>query len=144
MTEEISNAIRQSPLFEHLSEDVLQRVATDATLYEIEDGQPLIEEGKKVGNLFLLVSGSVRVFTNALGRTVDLTVLNAGSYVGEVSLLSGKLATATVEAKGGPVKVVAITRDEIVELVNSDETLRKTLEGITLARAKDTLGKVLG
>ncbi len=142
MSETILSTIRDSQLFSHLSEDQLNLVAQGATLLDIDGEHVLIEEGSKVESLFVIVSGTVEVFTNALGRHVDLTKLSAGAYVGEVSLLSGKTATATVRTLE-PAQIVAIDRETIVKMVDQDETLRKTLEGVTLARAKDTLGKVL-
>ena len=58
------------------------------------------------------------------------------------SLMSGKSATATVEAQGSA-QVLAIEKEAVLRLVEKDEKVRKMLEGLTLARAKDTLGKVL-
>lgn len=142
MSETILSTIRDSQLFSHLSEDQLNLVAQGATLLDVDGEHVLIEEGAKVENLFVIVSGTVEVFTNSLGRHVDLTKLAAGAYVGEVSLLSGKTATATVRTLEAS-QIVAIGRETIVNMVDQDETLRKTLEGVTLARAKDTLGKVL-
>ena len=42
-----------------------------------------------------------------------------------------------------PVKVVAVDREAVMELIKQDERVRKMLEGVTLARAKDTISKVL-
>ncbi len=84
----------------------------------------------------------MRVWTKSLEREVDLKTLGKGAYFGEVSLMSGKAATATVEAQGNAT-VLAIDKATVLELVERDEKVRKMLEGLTLARAKDTLGKVL-
>jgi CRP-like cAMP-binding protein len=78
-----------------------------------------------------------------MNREVELKKLGAGTYFGEVSLLSGKEATATVEVLQAPVKAVAVDREAVMELVKQDERVRKMLEGVTLARAKDTISKVL-
>ena len=142
MNDIISNTIRSSSLFMHLSDDQLTRLVKGATFLTFAEGEQVIEEGKMVDHLFVLLSGEVHVWTNAMGKHVDLKTLGAGAYFGEVSLLSGKTATATVEARSAA-EVVGIAREAILAIISEDKKVRKVLEGVTLARAKDTLGKVL-
>lgn len=142
MSDIISTTITQSPLFKHLSDDDMQSIVDAATLHEYGDGQPIIEESGTVRHLYVLVNGKVRVWTKSLEREVDLKTLGKGAYFGEVSLMSGKAATATVEAQG-EASVLAIDKSAVLDLVERDDKVRKMLEGLTLARAKDTLGKVL-
>lgn len=91
----------------------------------------------------MVIAGQVRVWTRTGGRTVELKTLSAGAYFGEVSLLSGKSATASVEAKSEVVTTLAIARETLLTLVQEDEKVRRMLQGVTMARAKDTIGKVL-
>lgn len=142
MPNQIATTIRELPLFKHLSDEWVNRLVENARVINVPAGEQFIAEGKMVDELFVVADGLVRVWTNGLGRAVELKQLGPGNYVGEVSLLSGKTATATVEAHEATT-VVAIGRRAIIALVESDETVRKVLEGVTLARAKDTLGKVL-
>lgn len=142
MSETVLTTIRELPLFSHLSDEWLTRLAEKATVREFAVGEHLIDEGAMVEELFVIAAGHVRVWTQGLGRAVELKTLGSGNYVGEVSLLSGKTATATVEASEA-LTVVAIARSAVLALVEGDEKVRKVLEGVTLARAKDTLGKVL-
>jgi CRP-like cAMP-binding protein len=142
MSDIISTTITQSPLFKHLSDDDMQSIVDAASIHEYDDADPIIEEGGSVRHLYVLVDGKVRVWTKSLEREVDLKTLGKGAYFGEVSLMSGKAATATVEAQGNAT-VLAIDKATVLELVERDEKVRKMLEGLTLARAKDTLGKVL-
>lgn len=142
MSDIIASTITNSPLFKHLSGDDMQSIVDAASVQEYDDGAAIIEEGGNVRALFVLVDGNVRVWTKSLNREVDLKTLGRGAYFGEVSLMSGKSATATVESQGGA-KVLAIGKEAVLRLVEKDEKVRKMLEGLTLARAKDTLGKVL-
>lgn len=142
MSEIIATSIQQSPLLRHLPAEKLSSISQSATLHVYDAGAVLIEEGTPTENLFLLVEGLVRVTTVAMGQHVELKDLGPGSYFGEVSALSGKAATATVTAVA-PCRVVRIPRSTVVALVDEDEQVRTVLEGVTLARAKDTLGKVL-
>lgn len=142
MSDIIATTITESPLFKHLSDDRMQEIIDAATIREYGDGEAIIEEGGAVRHLYVLVDGKVRVWTKSLNREVDLKTLGRGAYFGEVSLMSGKAATATVEAQG-TAEVLAIDKAAVLRLVEEDDKVRKMLEGLTLARAKDTLGKVL-
>lgn len=143
MAQIIEETIDTSSLFNHLSEQHKRYLAERASLQEYSSGDVIIEEGTPVASLYLVCDGVVRVSTNSMNREVELKKLGAGAYFGEVSLLSGKEATATVEAIQSPTKVVAIQKDAVLELIQADEHVRKVLEGVTLARAKDTISKVL-
>ena len=137
----ISQTLSNCPLFDHLEDGAKTLLANASTLSQLADGQTIIEEGQPVDALYLIAAGQVHVSTNAMGKDLDLSTLSAGKYFGEVSLMSGKNATADVVSKGAD--LVVIPKETISELLKNDAILRKALEGITLERAKDTLGKVL-
>lgn len=139
----IHDTLSSSPLFKHLSDEHISYLKDRSQLTEYGDGEQIIQEGTPVAFLYLLCEGVVRVSTNSLNREVELKKLGAGTYFGEVSLLSGKEATATVAVLQAPVKVVRVAREAVMEIVSQDERVRKMVEGVTLARAKDTIAKVL-
>lgn len=143
MSATIEETITKSPLFKHLDQPWQQRLTDSAELRSYGSGEVIIDEGEPAESLFIVVKGRVRVWTDADGRDVELKTLGPGAYFGEVSLLSGKEATATVEAKTEEVTAVALDREILIDLVGEDEKVRRMLEGVTLARAKDTIGKVL-
>ena len=140
----IRQTIDQSPLFKHLDEQWRERLAAASEIESYADGEPVIDEGQEEQHhLFIILEGEARVWTRSPKRKVELKTLRQGAYFGEVSLLSDKVATATVEANSDRLVVVAIERKTVLELVEEDEKVREMLEGVTLARAKDTIGKVM-
>ena len=143
MDEKIQETIDNSSLFKHLSSQERADLVDRAHLIAHDEGEIIVEEGTPVASLFMVHEGVVRVSTQSMNREVELKKLGKGAYFGEVSLLSDKEATATVAAFEGGTQIVAIERDAVLELVKSDEQVRKMLEGVTLARAKDTISKVL-
>ncbi|MFW5968535.1 MAG: Crp/Fnr family transcriptional regulator [Persicimonas sp.] len=143
MSNVMKETIEDSPLFKHLDEDWHRRLIEASEVRTASKGEVLVEEGSSAGALFVVVRGSVRVWTEADGDTVELKRLGPGAYFGEVSLLGAKEATATVEAASETVELVAVDGGVIAELVESDDKVRGMLEGVTLARARDTIGKVL-
>ncbi len=139
----IEDTLSNTSLFTHLSNAQRGYLVQHAQHKVFAEGDDIIKEGEKVSCLFIVQDGVVRVSTESFNREVELKKLGQGAYFGEVSVLSGKSATATVKAFGGEASLVAIAREAIVELIGEDDQLRKVLEGVTLARAKDTIAKVL-
>ncbi|MFU8803066.1 MAG: cyclic nucleotide-binding domain-containing protein [Bradymonadaceae bacterium] len=143
MSEKIEQTIKESPLFKHLDTSAVQALVNGSRLEVFQTGATVIEEDQKVEHLFIVLTGRVRVWTHGMSGEVELKALGPGAYFGEVSLLSGKGATATVEVKTGPAQIVALAKESVLALIEEDEKVRRMLEGVTLARAKDTIGKVL-
>lgn len=142
MSEMIEGTIKESPLFKHLDDEELNALIAASTLEIFQTSETIIAENQKVDHLYIVLMGRVRVWTKGPRGEVELKTMGPGAYFGEVSLMSGNAATASVEVKTGPVQAVAIAREQLLELVQQDEKIRKMLQGVTLARAKDTIGKV--
>jgi CRP/FNR family transcriptional regulator, cyclic AMP receptor protein len=142
MTEQIEQAIQESPLFKHLDDSDLQALIAASTVQVFEPSTQIIEENQNIHHLYIVLMGRVRVWTKGPRGEVELKTMGPGAYFGEVSLMSGNAATASVEVKTGPAQVVAIEKEALMDLVKRDEKVRKMLQGVTLARAKDTIGKV--
>jgi CRP-like cAMP-binding protein len=136
------NLIRGMELFENLSPEEHEFIAAGSLLETYGHGQPIVREGGDGGALFMIVMGSVDVSTSALSRHVKLQTLESGSYFGEVSILSGKATTASVIACN-PCEILRIPGSTLQEILAQNQELRAKLEGVTLARAKDTIEKVL-
>lgn len=142
MPDMIADTIKESPLFKHLSTDELNALISKSVLKVHHPGETVIKENSQTENLYIVISGRVRVWTKGPKGEVELKAMGPGAYFGEVSLLSGNAATASVEVTTGPAQFVAIGKETLLELLKEDEKVRKMLQGVTLARAKDTIGKV--
>jgi CRP-like cAMP-binding protein len=63
-------------------------------------GEVIVEHGRKSNALFILLTGRARVLSaDSRGREVILAVLQAGDYVGEMSLIDNEPHSATVRAE---------------------------------------------
>lgn len=143
MQEIIESTIASSSLFKHLSDQHKNYLSSNAQVFACAADEVIIAEGTSVAYLYIVYDGVVRVSTNSISREVELKKLGKGAYFGEVSVLSGKNATATVAAMEQGATLVAIKKDALGELIKEDDHVRRVLEGVTLARAKDTISKVL-
>jgi CRP-like cAMP-binding protein len=106
--------IRGLPLFELCSKRDLRRIAALADEREIAAGTELIREGEPGSEFYVVVDGEVDV--RRRGRRVAR--LGAGSYVGEIALLSRSPRTATVVATT-PLRVLAISGRDFVALLDT-------------------------
>jgi voltage-gated potassium channel len=106
--------IRRTPLFEHCSRRDLKRIARLASERTVDAGFELISEGEPGDAFYVVVEGEIEV--RRRGRRVAR--LGAGSFVGEIALLSRSPRTATVTA-ATPLRVLAITGNDFVDLLDS-------------------------
>ena len=92
--------IRRVPLFSLLTTEQAQTIADSVVKRRFRRGELVVEQGRKSNALFILLNGRARVLTaDARGREVILAVLQAGDYVGEMSLIDNEPHSATVRAE---------------------------------------------
>ncbi len=96
--------LKRVPLFAECSKKELAEIALITDEIGLKEGATLIKEGSRGSEFFILLDGSVRVSRS--GR--KLAELGAGSYFGEIALVSDVPRTATVQASS-PVTVLVLT-----------------------------------
>ncbi len=104
--------IRRVRLFSMLTAEQAQAVADSVTKRRFKRGELLVEQGVHNNALFILLNGRARVLTaDQRGREVIMAVLEAGDYVGEMSLIDGEPPSATVRCEA-PCDVLVLGRHE--------------------------------
>ena len=83
----------------------------------VESGDHVVSEGAPAGGLFLIVLGTVEI-TKRVGRerSVLLSTLGEGAYFGELSLMRGGVARATVTA-AGPTELAKLPASDFYDVV---------------------------
>ncbi len=110
------------PLFAGLSKKDLRRVSGLATRLELPEGRELTHQGG-IGHEFVVVlDGTVEVIID--GAVVN--TCSAGSFFGEIALLSDRRRTATVSAKTDVV-VDVIGRAEFATLLEDQPDIAEQL-----------------
>ena len=130
-------ALRTVPLFEGLTKKELAAVARVADELELRAGRELIREGRFGRQFFILLDGEAVV--RRRGRKVN--TLRKGDFFGEISLLSDRVATATVTATT-PVRTLVVTRASFKKLVRDDPRVQWRVMTALVKRipADDILG----
>jgi CRP-like cAMP-binding protein len=155
-----------TPLFAELSEEELLAVVRGLQLLVFEPGQIVITEGQSGQSLFVITSGTVKVFVrNPAGHDVEVGELREGDFFGEISSLSGRPRTATVtaaercellELDKATVEAIARTHARVREMLDAAYVERLSSpeaaaarqvawsEGTTRSRALDVLQENFG
>lgn len=93
--------LRRVPLLADLSPADLKRVAAIASEQHFLDGEIIFEQDEPGDEMYVVVSGEVRVLVkNALHENREVARRKAGETVGEMSVISGSLRSATLAAAG--------------------------------------------
>ena len=138
------------PLFDNLSGEEQEELREVMEPVSFGPGEKLIEEGRRDENLYVLASGVVEVYKRVLSRRDQhLATIEAPSVVGEMGLLTGPRAAATVVAKT-EVKAHAIPRDRFLSMLDSGSfaaykvvhELGRTLAG-RMAKTDDSIAKII-
>ncbi len=98
--------LRRAPLFEGFAEHELAEIAARAEEIEVPAGAVLVREGDPGDELFVIVSGSIRVESNG----AVLTTLWPGDFMGEIALIDGGPRTATAICDQ-PARLIVLRRD---------------------------------
>lgn len=89
---------RAAALFEKLSDADVDWILNTGLEEQLMKGQPLIQAGRPVPAIYIVLKGLLGVFTEALGKE-RLAVVGPGGVVGEMSLLEDRVPTESVVAQ---------------------------------------------
>ena len=93
------STIQASALFQGFDAKQLGALIGGLQLTSVQPGEIIVAEGQPGGSLYLIATGSVRVYVrNTVGRQNQIRVLRQGDFFGEISLLRASRRTATITA----------------------------------------------
>lgn len=129
-------AVLRSPLFVDFSITDVLALIQGLNLVTFQAGEIVMAEGEPGASLLVLASGQVRVYVrNDVGHQVQLRVLQAGEFFGEISILTGQARTATVTA-AEPCEVLELGRTTIQELGKKHPQFRQVIREVCESRAR--------
>jgi CRP/FNR family cyclic AMP-dependent transcriptional regulator len=109
--------LRRVPLLIDLSPADLQRVAAITTEQDFVEGEVICEQGEVGNEMYVIISGEVRVVVNNNGQPEkEIARRVAGNVVGEMSLISGDLRIASVVA-ASDVRTLCLDRSSFESLL---------------------------
>jgi thioredoxin reductase (NADPH) len=111
---------REPQTYPHLSDEMVQRVASYGAEEAVSDGTLLFERGQRSADFFLVLEGLVDIFdTDAHGAPHVITTLQAHQFTGEMDLFNARQVLVSGRARGGG-WVVRIRRPDFRRMVASE------------------------
>jgi len=121
-------------LFKEMSPVEYLKISRAAKWEMVKAGQRLITQGMPVPDLYLIYNGTVDVIVDG----EEIAQLKDGEFVGEMSFLTEKVATATCKVKYDTQCLVWKQR-EFKELLKRNPSLYFTIQSVLSAQVSDKL-----
>ena len=123
-------------LFKDMTPVEYLKISRAATWETLKPGQRVITQGMPVPDLYLIYNGTVDVLVD----NDNVAQLKDGEFVGEMSFLTEKVATATCKVKHESQCLVWKQR-EFKELLKRNPSLYFTIQSVLSAQVSDKLVK---
>jgi CRP-like cAMP-binding protein len=133
----LGNLLATSPLFKPFSEGEKRELLRRFTSHDVGAGGDVIREGEPGQGLFVVLSGGCDVIVGQGEEAQHLSSLVPGDVFGEMALLRGGGATATVRANQ-PCTLLFLARSYVERIVAGVPEVRAYLEALAEDRALDT------
>jgi len=131
------------PLFAGFSQEEFNAFTRAMNVHPLPEGMAIVEQNDGGKSVYIIANGSVKVFTTLLsGERVDLAVLGSGDFFGEISFLTGKPRTATVETAEDSV-ILEVTEDKLREIIAQRPHILDVLKRYSEMRTQGTVSKIL-
>jgi cAMP-dependent protein kinase regulator len=131
------------PLFADLTQEEFNEFTTRMVFHTVPAGQVIVKEGDKGASVYVVTRGTVKVFTTADGKRLDLAVLQPSDFFGEIAFLTGKPRTATVET-AEECDVLEVPEDQLADLIRQKPRIREVMQNYYDQRVASTLQKLKG
>jgi CRP-like cAMP-binding protein len=133
-----------SHFFAEFPRAALEELISSTAVRSFFPADVIVREGDSGRSLFLIEEGEVEVQTqDPSGRPLVLAQLGAGTFFGEVAVLTGRPRTATIVATS-TVTVIEISRDDLDRIAAQHPKVREVLQRFYEKRAQATVEAMIG
>ncbi|MDR1416290.1 MAG: cyclic nucleotide-binding domain-containing protein [Prevotellaceae bacterium] len=121
-------SFRRIPLFAHIEQDIVNRLAKKFQVENTGLGDTLIGEGKDRQKFFIVAQGQVEISSKGThGEDLRIAILSEGEYFGEANLLSDKASSVTVKAIT-PAVFFTLNSKELEGIIKDIPTFREQFQ----------------
>lgn len=132
------NLLARIPFFTNLPADELDRIMSELDVVRLEPREILFQEGDTGERMYVVVSGELEIL-KAPGSEDELILnrIQAGEYIGEMSLVTGAPRTASVRANG-EVMLLSMSREHLMDLLQRHPHLASDMVSVLSHRLDNT------
>ena len=134
---------RREQLFPILTSSQIARIAAAGKTHPVSSGHLLIKQGEVAPGLFVVVSGEIEIIQPTPKGDVLITTHTAGSFTGELNMLSGRRALVCGRmSKDG--EVIELDRHALQQLVQTDVELSEIIMRAFILRRLELIAHGIG
>jgi CRP-like cAMP-binding protein len=123
--------LRRIPIFARCTKAELASLAQNTDQVDLEAGRTLIVQGRPNHNFCIILQGELDVFVD--GKPIDH--LGPGQFFGEISMLDGGPATATVTTTT-PVEALVMSHAQFHNAIKAHETIALRVMAVMAERLR--------
>jgi signal-transduction protein with cAMP-binding, CBS, and nucleotidyltransferase domain len=125
--------IKRIPLFQGLTDAEYSQLANNIDTMTFKPGTNVIELDEQLACLYITEEGLLSVHVKAGDKMIKVAYLNTGSFFGEMSLLTGSKASATIIAEN-ETTLYQVSKPIMKELFKNNPGLIKSISLIIAKR----------
>ncbi|OQW90472.1 MAG: hypothetical protein BWK79_19770, partial [Beggiatoa sp. IS2] len=132
--------LQEIDIFKPFSDEAKTYLSNRVRSHRLPEKRVLFEEGDAGASLFIVVEGVVGVRIQSkeeLSQSVEVARLGAGSFFGEMAMLTGEKRGATIVAVTDTV-LLEITKDDIAELMAKQPEVSELISKVLANRQSST------
>lgn len=129
-------------IFGQLSRETRWDLVRRMTLQRYNPGQPILNEGDAGDALFMIRTGTVRIYTGSGNEAITLADLPAGEMFGEIAVINLQPRTATVVAIS-EVEVYRLDRESAKFILSQNKDIALRVKEIAEARVRSTIDAMI-
>lgn len=134
--------LKNIELFSSLTEEELQQISTKVAVKEFMKNEIILYEEDTSEFMYIIIFGKVKVLqTTEDGKETILALHSSGEFFGELSLLDGKTAPATVSALETSL-IAMISKKVFHTLILTQEKVLEKLLQILCSRLRESWKKI--
>ncbi|MBI4952107.1 MAG: cyclic nucleotide-binding domain-containing protein [Myxococcales bacterium] len=118
----LSNLLRAAPMFEGLQAEDRARLVEALEVRTCEAGSEILRQGERPEHFYVLLRGRCEVLHHTPEAARAMPDMHEGAFFGEIALLTGEPATATVRC-AVPCVVAAVPRQVLLSLLHHRKLL---------------------
>ena len=126
-----------------LSEEQLEQIVATARIVRFGAGEKIIRQHAPAGPMYVLVSGEAEVFVETQGADASVAMLQPGACIGESSVLTGEMRSATIRARAD-CEAVEVNKATLAPIMSASQELLESLSEMLATRRMQNEGVVAG
>ena len=135
MSNSLAEKLSGTRVFHQVDMGLLAHMLGSCARHQLAPGDTLIEAGARNNNLFIVLSGQLRVYAG--GRDLPANaILGFGDCVGEMTLIDGERSSALVLA-AEPSELLAVPHELMWEMIDIAPTIARNLLAVMSGRVRN-------